>query len=140
MARILPRKRQTVLDYLRLFTLSLDMKELFYDWGLEGGGETVYRVKNADGGFVFVANKSVMDIDDNDDEVWHQVESTYKSFEEYWQKNMSNDYWYNTFSIISVHEEIIPFVLAELKKHSDKPDRFNVRKRNIEKLKNFKTS
>ncbi len=58
-------------------------KEIVLNLGHEGGGATLYRTPLASGGWVFHVERSGMDLDENDVEVWRYGTGTsYQTIEE----------------------------------------------------------
>ena len=83
-------------------------KTLLFHWGFEGGGSDVFRITE-NGKDRIVQRYSYMDFDANDDEIWHQGENQFESFEAYWKEATKDKNWFRGH-LVFIHNECKPLI------------------------------
>ena len=86
------------------------MEELVLHFGMEGGGERVFRISH-DGTIKFIRKYSYMKFDIDD---WDIGEASFPSFELYWSKFTTVDSKWYRYHPVFVHHNISKIVLESL--------------------------
>lgn len=89
------------------------IKERYFEWGIEGGGECLYRYTTPGNGVLFIAFSNSITIDENDEEAWKQWDKQYTSFAEYWENYIKKRWWIHTL-ILFAHNEIKEFLISKI--------------------------
>jgi len=84
------------------------MDELLFHWGLEGYSVEIFRITE-ENQERFVKRFHSMDMDENDDEIWHRGEVECRSFEDYWKEFVSQEHWLH-YHPVFVHEDYKSYV------------------------------
>ncbi len=111
-------------------------KELVFKMAYEGGGFSVFRVKEPDGNINFVEEGTLIDFDENDDEIWRAETHKFATWQEFWAKFTDNKYWYMLCPLY-IHDDfkddMIGNLMKELIKNDSRTSHFeNFRKNNWE--------
>lgn len=84
------------------------MEERIFSWSLDGFGSKLFR-STINGKERFVNRYSSMEIDENDQEFWHNGEFEYKSFDEFWREFTDQPHWLR-YRPIFVHKDYKPIL------------------------------
>lgn len=95
------------------------MKEKIFQYGVEGGGETLYKDEE-NGSIIFHTQGSSLSLDDNDEEQIKKWKRTYKNFEDFWNTYIKNEKWF-WFYPVFIHPDVRDVVKKELEKLKDNP-------------------
>jgi hypothetical protein len=86
-----------------------------FDYGVEGGGETLFRITLPDGSMKIVADGSAMAWDENDNDIIKKWKKEYSSWEEFWQQFISEKSWFRFYPVF-IHEDCRGSILEALNK------------------------
>ncbi|MCX6210640.1 MAG: hypothetical protein NTZ59_14340 [Bacteroidetes bacterium] len=107
--------------------------EKYFDYGIEGGGETLYKCTKADGSIYFATSGSSLYIDENDLDSVRTWEKEYPTFEAFWQKFSQIGMPWFYFYPIYIHNDIKEIIRTRLQVFSEVPEYIEYKKHNWER-------